>query len=278
MTPLIDAHVHVWTADTGHYPLAQGKEPNAVDPNFTAEKLLSICKPAGVSRVVLIQAGEYGTDNSYMLDMIRLYGDTFVGVAVLDMGASVAEAMQKLKARKVTGFRILGHKTRPDIANWLDGAAYHEMFETCAATGQSACCLIDPEAIGALKKMCRQYPHTSFVVDHMARIGVDGAVRDTDLDLLCDLASFDHVRVKVSAFYALGEKRAPYKDLIPMIRRLYGAFGSRRLMWASDSPYQVQQGHTYASSIQLVRDHCDFLSADDKDWLLEKTAQQVFFL
>ena len=83
--------------------------------------------------------------------------------------------------------------------------------------------------------------------------------------------------MKVSAFYALGKKKAPYTDLGPMIRRLYEAFGPRRLMWASDCPYQVQGDHTYRDSIELVRSRLDFLSEDDREWLLRKTAERVFF-
>ncbi|MCB1091334.1 MAG: amidohydrolase family protein, partial [Verrucomicrobiae bacterium] len=88
---------------------------------------------------------------------------------------------------------------------------------------------------------------------------------------------FPTVHVKTSAFYALGKKKAPYEDLGPMIRRLRDAFGAERLMWASDCPYQVQQGHTYADSIALIRDRLDFLSAEDKAWMLGKTAEKVFF-
>ena len=33
-----------------------------------------------------------------------------------------------------------------------------------------------------------------------------------------------------------------------MIRTLRDAFGANRLMWATDCPYQVQDGHTYADS------------------------------
>lgn len=274
---IIDAHVHVWTKDVGHYPLAHGRTVDPVDPDFTAQKLLDICKPVGVARVVLIQAGEYGTDNRYMLDMIRLYPGTFAGVAVLDMERPVGELMLAMKKDAVRGFRIVAHKTRPDIGTWLDRKPYHEMFDVAAHSGQSACCLIDAEALPALERMCVQFPITSVVIDHMARIGVDGTIRDANVQALCAMAQHDNVRVKISAFYALGKKRAPYDDLAPMIRRLFDAFGSRRLMWASDSPYQVQFGHTYRESLALIRDRCSFLSADDKDWLLSKTAEQVFF-
>jgi predicted TIM-barrel fold metal-dependent hydrolase len=65
--------------------------------------------------------------------------------------------------------------------------------------------------------------------------------------------------------------------LVPLVGKLIDAFGPQRLMWATDCPYQVQQGHTYIDSLALVRDHIESLSADDKDWLLRKTAESLFF-
>lgn len=272
----IDAHSHIWTKDVDHYPLAEGKEADPVDPDFSAQKLLSICRPVGVSRVVLIQSAEYGFDNRYMLDMIKLYPGTFGGVAVLDMTKPVGATMLEMKGQGVRGFRVYGWKLPDAAPRWLATEPFQEMFSVCSTSGQSVCGLIDPSAIPDLDATCAQFPHASVVVDHMARIGVDGTIRKKEVDLLCTLARHPNVRVKISAFYALGKKNPPYLDLIPMIRQLYGAFGSRRLMWASDCPYQTQ-AHTYAESIALVRDHCDFLVADDKDWLLGKTAEQVFF-
>ena len=48
-------------------------------------------------------------------------------------------------------------------------------------------------------------------------------------------------------------------------------------MWATDCPYQVQRGHTYRDSIDLVRGRLDFSPHDDRAWLLTKTAERVFF-
>ncbi|HIG81270.1 MAG TPA: amidohydrolase, partial [Verrucomicrobiales bacterium] len=64
---------------------------------------------------------------------------------------------------------------------------------------------------------------------------------------------------------------------IPKIKRLFEAFGPRRLMWASDCPYQLGGENTYAASIALVRDRLDFVTAEDKEWLLRRTAEKVFF-
>jgi predicted TIM-barrel fold metal-dependent hydrolase len=62
-----------------------------------------------------------------------------------------------------------------------------------------------------------------------------------------------------------------------MIRRVLDAFGPERCMWASDAPYQIEPPNSYAASIELIRDRLDGVSAGDKEWLLRKTAEKVFF-
>ena len=114
------------------------------------------------------------------------------------------------------------------------------------------------------------------VIDHLCRIGASGDIVERDVAALCRLAAHKQTSVKVSAFYALGKKRPPYFDLAPLIRRVFDAFGPERLMWASDCPFQVVE-QTYRQSIDLVRASLDFLSPADKDWLLHKTAERLFF-
>jgi predicted TIM-barrel fold metal-dependent hydrolase len=126
--------------------------------------------------------------------------------------------------------------------------------------------------------MCKEFPKTRVVIDHFARIGVSGTASLEDLEQLSRLSDFENTFVKTSAFYALGAKTPPYADLAPMIRTLHAAYGARRLMWASDCPYQAQPGHHYADSIGLIRDRLDFLNAEDKEWLLRKTAEHIFFV
>jgi predicted TIM-barrel fold metal-dependent hydrolase len=139
------------------------------------------------------------------------------------------------------------------------------------------CCLIDPNALPALDRKCRDFPDTPVVIDHLCRIGVSGKIDPAEVKSLCDMARHKHVYVKVSAFYALGQKKSPYTDLGPMIRQVFDAFGRERLMWATDCPYQVVGGHVYKDSIGLVQRHLEFLSTEDKDWLLRRTAEKVFF-
>src|SRR5690348_1985522 len=271
-----DAHVHIWTRDTVRYPRDPRYSGPAYEPaSFEPEELLSHARPAGVGRIVLVQMSFYGTDNSYMLDAIAKYKPVFSGVAVVNQHASdVRDEMLRLARRGVRGFRILpGEEGR----GWLETPGMSAMWRCGAEQGLAMSCLVNPEFLPSIDDMCRRFPDTPVVIDHLARIGADGVVRDADVKTLCGLARHKNVSLKVSAFYALGKKQFPYTDLSGLIRTVYESFGARRLMWASDSPFQVQPPHTYQGSIHLIRTRLDFLTDEDRTWLLAKTAQRLFF-
>jgi predicted TIM-barrel fold metal-dependent hydrolase len=274
MDGAIDAHVHVWTNELRPYPRVPGEQEYRPE-RFTPSEFLAHAQPNGVTRAVLVQMSFYGFDNSYMLDSMRAHPGVFSGIAIVDSAAPGPDsAMQALARRGVRGFRIApGNSPR----QWLGTPGMAAMWRCGGEHRLAMCVLIDPEMLPAVSSMCDRFPETPVVIDHLARIGVDGKLRDSDTRMLCSLAKHRNVYVKLSAFYALGRKQAPYADLAPMIRRVFEDYGPRRLMWASDCPFQVQGGHTYAASIALIKEGLPFLSAEDRAWLLASTAASVFF-
>jgi predicted TIM-barrel fold metal-dependent hydrolase len=267
----------VWTDDLEQYPLAAGfKKEQMQPPRFTPDELLALARPLGINRIVLIQMNFYGFDNSYMLDTMRRHSGVFSGIAqVDDQGPGPACEMKRLKGQGVRGVRI--RPPQRGAKGWLDGAGMKSMWAAAADEQIAICPLIDVDELPAIDRMCGAYPETTAVIDHFARIGGDGQFRDGDIKLLCSLARHRNVYVKLSAFYYLGTKKPPYTDVLPMIRRLVDTFGPQRLMWASDNPYQVQPPHTYEASLALIRDRADFLSSQDRQWILERTAAKLFF-
>jgi len=275
---MIDAHSHIWTRNIEQFPLAKGKTLDDLDPpSFNYEELVALIQPTDVSRVVLIQHRPYhGYDNSYLLHATQRYPEVFRVVAEIDdHREGTGRLMRNMLPKGVTGFRITPFSKGRD--GWLDTPGMQEMWRVSVDTGQSMCCLIDAEDLPAVNRMCGKFPGTPVVIDHLSRIGVDGTIRDEDVSQLCKLAKHKQVSVKVSAFYALGARQPPYLDLAPMIQRVFEAYGPQRLMWASDCPYQLAPGNTYVDSIALIRDHLDFLSPEDREWMLAKTAKRVYF-
>ena len=275
----IDAHVHVWTPDVAHYPLAKGFKKEDMKPaSFTPEELFKHSKPAGVDRINLIQMSYYGFDNRYMLDMMAMYTAVFVGTAIIDPHADAPDTvMAELAKKKVRAFRIHPSLSKQPPAKWLQPAGYEKLFAAGAKNNQAMSCLIDPDALPELDRMCGKYPDTPVIIDHLCRIGVKGTIDDKDVDALCGMAKHQRVMVKIGAFYALGKKKAPYTDLGPLIQKAVKAFGAKRCMWESDCPFQVSDGHKYQDSIDLVRKGLDFLTDADREWLLWRTAEGFFF-
>ena len=271
----IDAHVHVWTDDP-RYPIASHASRGSINPpTALPDDLLKTAKPAGVDRIVLIQPGPYGFDNSYMLDTIRKFPTVFRGVATVDWhGRDPDLEMRKLKKHGVRGFRI--YPDRLGGGPTFDGEGFQKMFRCAEREQLTLSLLIDPDALPILPQYLEPFPNAPIAIDHLARIGAEGLIFDNEIKALTALAKYPRVKIKVSAFYALGAKQPPHDDLAPLIRRVYDAFGPQRMMWGSDCPYQIQH-ETYEDSIALVRDRLTFLSKEDREWILRQTAKASFF-
>lgn len=274
---LVDAHVHVWPADRDKYPIAESFVGKKIEPEiFDPAILLGHQKGTGVTRTVLIQMSFYQFDNSYMLDVIKADPQRYCGVAIVDDSVpGVGARMKDLGGKGVRGFRLYAFPDR--TKDWADSTGIQEMWKVGGEEGLAMCCLTDPASLPVIQTMCEKYPDTTVVIDHFARIGATGTVDPGELGQLVALAAFKNVYVKTSAFYALGLKTPPYTDLAPMIRKLRDAYGSGRLMWGSDCPYQVEGDHTYAAAVALVQEKLDFLSAEEKRDIMKVTAERVFF-
>ncbi len=274
----IDAHSHIWTRDVDRFPLAEGQTvADLAPPSFTAEELLEVAGKVNVSRVVLIQHHIYhGWDNSYLIWAAKEHPKKFRVVGMVDdTQPHPDQKMRELLPQRVTAFRITsGIRGAKD---WLSGPGMTAMWKCAAETGQAICCLINPDDLPAVNAMCKKHPDTPVVIDHFARVGIDGTIRESDLKQLCALAKYPKTSLKISAYYALGKKQPPHLELVPMIRRVLDAYGCDRCMWASDSPYQIVAPNTYHDSIALIRDRLDFLSDSDRENLLRRTAERVYF-
>ena len=272
----VDAHVHVWTNDLQRYPLAAGFTRQDMNPpNFSPEEIRRHATPCGVNRIILVQMSYYGYDNSYLLDTLRQSPQVFRGIAVVDWKSGAPDVeMRKLAKQHIRGFRI--SPGGPADVEQLEGESFHRMLRCGAEENLAMCFLINPDVLPVVNRICRKFPDSPVIIDHLARIGMDGAIRDADVRALCALAKYPKTKVKVSAFYALGKKKPPHLDLAPFIRRVYDAFGPKRLMWGSDCPFQLMK-ETYADSFDLVRYHLDFLSSEDREWMLRRTAEEFFF-
>jgi predicted TIM-barrel fold metal-dependent hydrolase len=282
----VDAHSHLWSTDRTHYPLAPGAKEEDVKPTgFDIGTFFSVAGPEGVSRVVGIGHGpHFGTDASYLTDLLKARPGQVAVQAQLDFEAPDAtDRMRALRAQGVTAFRVVL------LAPWTDYLPEQHplmrVYDAAAISRVAICALTSPEWLPQLDRLSEMFPATTVVIDHFARIGMDGfgqtppvpgTIKPGDIANLARLARHPLTYVKLSAYYALGRRTPPYEDMLPTIHEMIRAYGPERLMWGSDSPYQLAEGQGYRASISLIRDRLDVTVAD-REWLLRKTAERVYF-
>ena len=116
-------------------------------------------------------------------------------------------------------------------------------------------------------------PDLTLVIDHMADCPVD---QPQELEKLIALKRFPNVFVKISHTWSLSRQPYPWLDSQELVKRLYDAYGPRRLMWGTDWPIIENSMAKYEQALTVVRDDMKFLNADDKSWMLSKTIERVW--
>lgn len=271
---ILDAHVHLWSADFESYPLAPDWPVAQVQPpSFTPAEFAAHADPYGVERVLLIQHTMHGTDQRYLSAVMAAAPDRYRGVAVVDEAdPELPATVAQLHVAGFRGFRV--GQDAESAAEWTERPGLRRLADLATAHGMALCPLVNPAALPALGPFAAARPELTIVIDHLGRLGADGTLRAAEIAALTGLASCANVHVKVSAFYALGLKRPPHDDLRPLIEQVIAAYGVDRLMWASDAPYQVVS-ETYGDSLALI-DTLP-LGVAEREALLGGTAARLFF-
>jgi predicted TIM-barrel fold metal-dependent hydrolase len=266
---MIDSHVHTWKHDP-KFPFAEGAHPPAEDAS--AEMLLDLMKANGVSRTVIIQVIHYKWDNSYLADVLKRYPTMFKGVCRVNPEDPAApdELSRLTEQQGFSGVR-LSPSARAD-GDWIKGPLMPPLWKRCAQLKVPMTLLIPVDRIPEIHPLIEQNPGLTVVIDHQA----DSPLSQPEkLDLLLALERYPKVFVKISHMWTLSRQPYPYPDAQTQVKRIYDKFGAKRLMWGTDWPISLSK-LPYAKTVELFRDHLDFFTGSDREWMLGKTVQQVW--
>ena len=124
--------------------------------------------------------------------------------------------------------------------------------------------------ITPLRKVVDEVSNITVLMEHSGMPKMNG-------DAIFELASYRNVFVKFTTggLYGISDEFYPYKDTLPFFKRLCEAFGSRRIMWGSDYP-PVQNREGYLKSLDFIRKEVEWLTDNEKDWILGKTALKLW--
>ena len=258
---IVDTHCHA-----GH---------NWFEP---VELLLHQMNANGVDKAALIQhRGTY--DNTYLLECAQRFPGRFVVVAMVDHTQPDApQTLEKWAAQGVIGVRLPPGARSPghdELAIWRKAS---ELGLIVSSQGG-----LEGFASDEFNALVGQFPEMPIIVEHLAAVGRDAATPYAEYKKALALANYPNTYVKVGG---LGEisKRADvlqpdfrFEDTPPLIEMAYGAFGPRRMMWGSDYP-PVSGREGYRNALQGVMNYPAFAAEIDREWVMGKTAVQLFGL
>ncbi|KAB2381348.1 amidohydrolase family protein [Actinomadura montaniterrae] len=245
---IVDAQVHAWSdgESTGHHRR----------PPITRAVLEKEMAEAGVHRAVLVPPLWDPSGNDYSLRLAQDAPDRFAVMGLLDPGiAEPAKAVRTWKEQPgMLGMRFLLN-TEERVKPLLDGAL-DAVWPAAEEAGLTVALLI-PGALDRVTGIARRHPDLRIIVDHLGvPRGASGPSAFAHLPELLALAAHPNVHVKAAGVGDYALDAYPFPSLDGTLRRVLGAFGPERIVWASDlsrlhHPYRRCVTHLAAALPEL---------------------------
>ncbi|MEA2825415.1 MAG: hypothetical protein QOF03_1897 [Alphaproteobacteria bacterium] len=268
-----DAQVHLWEAERPErpWPKPQARPPHR--PNgFSAEEMLAEMDAAGVDRAIIVPPTWAGESNDCALEMAARYPKRFAVVGRFDVKApdALRQLAGWLQHKHMLGVRMSFH-VKPFV-DWLSDGSLDWFWAECASRAIPSMALV-PGIVGRLRPVLMRHPELKILIPHMGcPLDIRGAAAFAGIEELLDLARYPNVTVMVSSAPCFSNQPYPFADLHPYLRRIYDVYGPRRMLWGADLSGLTS---SYSECLDLFRHALDFLSNDDKDWILGRALAEA---
>jgi predicted TIM-barrel fold metal-dependent hydrolase len=268
-----DAQVHLWEAERADRPWPRPQQRPPHRPNgFSADEMLSEMDAAGVDRAVIVPPTWAGESNDWALEMASRYPARFAVVGRFD--ARAPDAPQQLagwlKNTHMLGVRMSFH-VKPFI-DWLSDGSLNWFWAECAFLALPVMALV-PGIVSRLEPVLKRHPELKILVPHMGcPLDIRGSAAFAGIEELLDLARYPNVTVMVSSAPCFSNEPYPFRDVHPYLRRIYEIYGPRRMLWGADLSRLTS---SYSECLNLFRYALDFLSDDDKEWVLGRALAEA---
>jgi len=262
---ICDAQVHIWGANTPERPWPARLEAHRPVP-IGKDELLREMDAAGVDRVVIVPPSWEGDRNDLGIAAAQAHPDRFAVMGRLDTDAPGArEQIAGWKKQPgMLGIRLTFHA--PMLLPPLVEGRIDWLWSECEKHGVPIMVLVHHHMVHLIDKVAERHPGLKLVMDHLS---MDSKVKDDaafkDLDMLLAIAKRPNVAVKATAMPCYTTDKYPYRWVQPHLRRVYDAFGPKRLFWGTDLS---RLPCTYRQGITMWTDEIPWLTAEDKEWIM----------
>lgn len=222
---------------------------------------------AGVNRVVIVPPNLEGDRLDYAQEAVKRHPGRFaiMGRIVLNDPTTARRFPTWREQPGVLGIRLY---IAGDQAAWLaDGSA--DWFWPAAEKAGIPVMFLATGQMHQFARIAERHSQLVLIIDHMGVSSEASAKKAVPaaIDESAALARYPNVSVKLSAAPLFSSEPYPFRDMTPHIRRLFDAYGPRRCYWGTDITNSFARA-TYRQRITHFTEELDFLSEDDKDWIM----------
>jgi L-fuconolactonase len=262
---IVDSQVHIWGANTPERPWPARAHAQRDTP-VTAAEVLGWMDEGGVDRAIIVPPSWEGDRNDLAIAAAHTHPGRFAVMGRLDPEARDArERIATWRAQRgMLGLRFALHT--PLLREPFLQGRYDWVWGEAERLGHPVMVLIHHPYMHLVDAVAARHPGLKLVVDHLGLVnGEKDAHAFRGLDNLLGLGRRPNVAVKSSALPCYTDEPYPYRGLHPYIRRVYDAFGPRRMFWGTD---QTRSPVSYREGIELFTKHLRWLGDGDLEWIM----------
>ena len=269
---IIDTHTHVAVKSLLSRTVA------AIDrdmPILPVEDLIGQMDEHGVAHAVLVQWG-YSWDHQYLAQCMAEHPGKFAVVAYIDVQRHDAMDLLRdmVEIHRFKGVRYATTDRSPGDHPMLMWETSRELGAVISASDRSAKDFAD-----GLEPVLEHLPDLTLRIEHLGRCPHDAGHPDEHFDRVIQLAKYLNIHINIDGFlqhdypdhFALSTY--PFERYQPFVRQVIEAFGPQRGMWGSEFPFL---NNPYDIGIRFINEMCSYLSANDRELIVGKTAANLW--
>ena len=261
---IVDSQVHVWGANTPERPWPARAHSHG--ESLSAAQVLAGMDAAGVERAIIVPPSWEGDRNDLGIAAAVEYPQRFALMGRFD--PELPGARERVPAWReqpgMLGMRFSFHT--PLLRQPLLDGHFDWVWGAAEEAGLPLMVLIHHAYMDRMDAVAARHPDLRIVIDHLGLVnGEKDSHAFRGLDHLLALARRPNVAVKSSALPCYTDDTYPYRWLHPYIRRVYDAFGPRRMFWGTDLS---RLPCTYREAVTMFTEEIPWLGEEDKEWIM----------
>ena len=250
---IVDSQIHLWTG--------LGAPPHHRQIPYTIAEALRDMQDAGVARAVNCPAIWDPEANDYAVEAARQYPDRFAttGWFPLDTPQPPVFVERFLSRPGMLGLRFV--LMQPQIVDALKKRRLDWVWRVANDLSRPVALILPKPLLPLVDDLATRFPQINFLIDHL-NIGPHDTLpaATNHLDALCALAQRPNIGIKASASASMSNEAYPFRDVSPVLERVFQAFGPDRMFWGTDF---TRMTISLRQCVEVFTQHLEWLQGED---------------